>query len=442
MVITSKNAINIIAFLVLLAIFIGAFSSSYTSHNLTNLAYVLALGIDIGENAKIKLTAQFTRSDSFSPSGSSSDESSNIILISGEADSIYGCLNLLNSYVGKEINLAHCGAVIFSEDFAKNGISEQIYSLLNNEEFRPTTHLIISTCPAYEYLSNVKPNLEKITTNYYATYEITNKFTGYFSNTTVGEFFNTLYGDFCNGTATLGGLNASARKEQEKSSDAESSSDGSKDSQDSSQYISSETDESVVTNPEELIAGSSSIQGKRGTENLGIAVFDNDKLCGKLTATEAICHLLIKNALDSFVVSIDNPYDENAKDKIELNIIPNKNSKFTVNIEDGNPNIYLNIDVQASILTLEKDIEYEQTSTLEKFSVATKDYLEKQFNNYFNKVSKEYGTDIDCFSYKALSHFATKKDWVDYNWNKKFKSAQFHTNVKVNVVSSQIITKT
>lgn len=436
MVITSKNAINIIAFLVLLAIFIGAFSSSYTSHNLTNLAYVLALGIDTGENAQIKLTAQFTRSDSFSPSGNSSDESSNIILISGEADSIYGCLNFLNSYVGKEINLAHCGAVIFSEDFAKNGISSQIYSLLNNEEFRPTTNLIISTCPAYKYLSNVQPNLEKITTSYYATYEITNKFTGYFSNTTVGEFFNTLSGDFCDGTATLGGLNASARKEQEESSVSKSS------SKDSSQYISSEKDKDVVTNPEDLIAGSSSIQGKRGTENIGIAVFDNDKLCGKLTATEAICHLLIQNNLDSFIASVDNPYNANAKDKIELNIIPNKNSKFTVNIDDGKPNIYIDIDVQASILTLEKDIEYDQTDTLEKFSVVTKDYLENQFNNYFNKVSKDYGTDIDCFSSKALSHFATKKDWENYNWDKKFSSAQFHTNVKVNVVSSQMITKT
>ena len=436
MVITSKNAINIIAFLVLLAIFIGAFSSSYTSHNLTNLAYVLALGIDIGENAQIKLTAQFTRSDSFLPSRNSSDESSNIILISGEADSIYGCLNFLNSYVGKEINLAHCGAVIFSEDFAKNGISSQIYSLLNNEEFRPTTNLIISTCPAYKYLSNVQPNLEKITTNYYATYEITNKFTGYFSNTTVGEFFNTLSGDLCDGTATLGGLNASARKEQEESSVSESS------SKDSSQYISSEKDKNVVTNPEDLIAGSSSIQGKRGTENIGIAVFDNDKLCGKLTATEAICHLLIQNNLDSFIASVDNPYNANAKDKIELNIIPNKNSKFTVNIDDGKPNIYIDIDVQASILTLEKDIKYDQTDTLEKFSVVTKDYLENQFNNYFNKVSKDYGTDIDCFSSKALSHFATKKDWENYNWDKKFSSAQFHTNVHVNVVSSQMITKT
>lgn len=441
MVITSKNTINIIAFLILLAIFIGAFSSSYTAHNLTHLAYVLALGVDFGENAKIKLTAQFTKSDSFSSSRSSSDESSNIILVSGEADSIYGCLNLLNSYIGKEINLAHCGAVIFSEEFAKNGIYPQIYSLLNNEEFRPTANLIISTCPAYEYLSNVKPNIEKITTNYYETYSITNKFTGYFSNTTVGEFFNTISSDFCDGTATLGGLNASARKEQEDSS-SESDSSSKEDSQDSSKYISSEKDENIVTDPEDLIAGTSSIQGKRGTENLGIAVFDDDKLCGKLTATESICHLLIENALDSFIVSIDNPYSENDKDKIELNIIPNKNSKFSVNIEDGIPNIYLDISVQASVLTLEKDIEYEQPETLEKFSVLSKDYLEKEFNNYFEKVSKDYGTDIDYFSYKALSHFATKEEWDNFNWTEKFKSANFHTNIKVNVVSSQMITKT
>ena len=72
-----------------------------------------------------------------------------------------------------------------------SGISSQICSLLNNEEFRPTANLIVSTCSASDYLENVKPNLEKITTNYYETFSITDKFTGYFSDITVGEFFNT-----------------------------------------------------------------------------------------------------------------------------------------------------------------------------------------------------------------------------------------------------------
>lgn len=115
----SKNAISIISFLILLVVFASAFSSSYTSHNMSNLAYVLALGIDVGENSKMKISAQFTNSDSFSPSSSSSDEASSIFLVSSEANSIYSCLNLINTYIGKEINLSHCSVVIVSEAFAK-----------------------------------------------------------------------------------------------------------------------------------------------------------------------------------------------------------------------------------------------------------------------------------------------------------------------------------
>lgn len=116
----SKISVSIIAFLILLVIFANGFSAAYTSRKLGNIAYVLALGIDVGENAKMKISAQFTKSTSFSPSsGSSEESSSNIVLVSGEAESIFSALNLLNSYIGKEINLSHCSLFIFSEEFAK-----------------------------------------------------------------------------------------------------------------------------------------------------------------------------------------------------------------------------------------------------------------------------------------------------------------------------------
>lgn len=116
----NKISVSIIAFLILFVIFANGFSAAYTSRKLGNIAYVLALGIDVGEKSKIKLSAQFTKSSSISPgSGSSGEDSSNIILVSGEADSIFSALNLLNSYIGKEINLSHCALYIFSEEFAK-----------------------------------------------------------------------------------------------------------------------------------------------------------------------------------------------------------------------------------------------------------------------------------------------------------------------------------
>ena len=116
----SKNLISIIAFLVLLVIFANGFSASYTSRKMGNLAYVLALGIGVGEKARLKISAQFTKSAFFSPSAGSSGESAdNIVLVSGEAESIFSAINLLNSYIGKEINLSHCRVIIFSEEFAK-----------------------------------------------------------------------------------------------------------------------------------------------------------------------------------------------------------------------------------------------------------------------------------------------------------------------------------
>ena len=334
---------------------------------------------------------------------------------------------------------------------------------MNNEDFRPTTNLVISKCDAYDYLDNVRPNLEKLTTNYYDTFSITNKFTGYFSDITVGEFFNTISMSSCNGTAILVGLDKTARQEEKSGTSSSSSSSGnsnentsSEDSsfggssgESSSQSSPSQSREQsmtdVITNPEDLTAGTSTVEGKRGSENIGIAVFDDDKMRGELTAIETICHLLINNNLDSCIVSIDNPYKENkdnTEEKIELSLTPNKKSKISVKIEDGIPHISVKIDVRASILTLEKDINYEDNKVLETFSDSTQDYLEKEFNEYFNKVSKKYGTDIDCFCNKALTHFATTKEWKDYNWPEKFKSAKFDIDANIDTISSMLLTKT
>lgn len=115
----SKNLVSIIAFFILLVIFINGFSASYTSRQIGNLAYVLAMGIDVGEKSKLKVSVQFSQSSTFASSGDSSPSSNNIVLVSGEANSIFSAINLLNSYIGKEINLSHCSLFIFSEEFAK-----------------------------------------------------------------------------------------------------------------------------------------------------------------------------------------------------------------------------------------------------------------------------------------------------------------------------------
>lgn len=361
-----------------------------------------------------------------------------------------------------------------------SGIASEIYSLINNEEIRPTANLIISKSSAYDYLNNSNPNLEKLTTQYYETFAITGRFTGYFSNITIGDFYNNLSSPYTDSTAILGGLNSTARQEASKSeksssggssqggsggsggsgsgagnsgqgssggggSTGSSSSSGGSSSQtinptDSKQN--SENQEDVVTNPEDLVAGTSSIVGDRGTENFGIAVFKDYKLCGELTAVESICHLLITNNVDSCILSIDNPISEEEQKKIELQIFPRKNTKVNLLLKDDIPHISIEMKLEADIITLDKDVNYEQEDILSKISDAAKNYLKDELYNYLNKVTTEYNIDIDHFSTKAPAHFLTISDWENYNWEEKFKNTEFNINIDLSLVSTMLVTKT
>ena len=119
-----------------------AFSASYSYDNIDNLAYVVAMGIDSTESGKIKVSYQFTDTSAFSSDGSSGDNST--IINTVEAKSIESATNLLNSYIGKNVNLAHCKVIVFSEKIAKSGLSDYIYSLINDSQIRPTSNIVIS----------------------------------------------------------------------------------------------------------------------------------------------------------------------------------------------------------------------------------------------------------------------------------------------------------
>ena len=332
-----------------------------------------------------------------------------------------------------------------------NGVYDEVLTLINNEEIQPSTNIVVSTCSAYDYLNNSIPNLEKMTVKYYETFAITNRFTGYISNISLGQFYDKLTTYGSNPTAILGGLNSTTRQEisnesnnqsgnssQGSGSSSQGGSGGGSSSTNSQQSSTSSPDATI--NPENLTAGSSSVTGDRGSENIGLAVFKDDKLCGKLTAVETICHLLIVNEVNSCIISIDSPLSEDTK--MEVRIVPSQKSKIKVNIENNIPHININLNVDADVITLENNVNYQSNETLEKISNSTSEYVKNQINDYLNKVCKEYGVDIDKFYTKALCYFDTIPEWENYNWNEKIKEAEFNINVDVNVISSILLTKT
>lgn len=447
-----KKFIIILILFVVFITFIAGFSNSYVSHRIEHLAYVLVLGIDKGEKAKLKISTQFINVSS-SSSGASSD-SSQIVLTSCEANSMFSGLNLLNSYIGKEINLAHCSVIVFSEEIAKEGISSEIYSLINNEEIRSSANIVVTNCKAYDYINNSKPNLENLTSKYFDTFDITSKLTGYFSNITLGDFFNNLSESNSDPIAVLGGLNSTARSEENKSSSnsSEESSSSSNsgnsgningeasNSNSSSQDVEEQEKQDIETNQNNLVAGKSSIVGRRGTEDLGLAIFSGDKYIGELTVWESICHSLITNSIDTCIISVEDPLVENKQ--LEIQLSPNKKSKITSNIENGDININIELNLIANIISLNSNINYEDTDTIDKISTATQNRLNDELNKYFDKTARKYNVDIDKYYLSILKYFPYQKNFDDFNYKEKLKNANFNCNTHVNIISSLLITKT
>ena len=447
-----KKFIIILILFVVFITFIAGFSNSYVSHRIEHLAYVLVLGIDKGEKAKLKISTQFINVSS-SSSGASSD-SSQIVLTSCEANSMFSGLNLLNSYIGKEINLAHCSVVVFSEEIAKEGISSEIYSLINNEEIRSSANIVVTNCKAYDYINNSKPNLENLTSKYFDTFDITSKLTGYFSNITLGDFFNNLSESNSDPIAVLGGLNSTARSEENKSSSnsSEESSSSSNsgnsgningeasNSNSSSQDVEEQEKQDIETSQNNLVAGKSSIVGGRGTEDLGLAVFSGDKYIGELTVWESICHSLITNSINTCIISVEDPLVENKQ--LEIQLSPNKKSKITSNIKNGDININIELNLIANILSLNSNINYEDTDTINKISTATQNRLNDELNKYFDKTARKYNVDIDKYYLSILKYFPYQKNFDDFNYKEKLKNANFNCNTHVNIISSLLITKT
>ena len=202
-----KRPIKIIFIIILIIVISIAFFSSYDSLKIDNLAFVIAIGIDKGNNGNLQINFQIAKPASMSESSSSEGSTSTINTV--EANSLGSGINLMNTYIEKQLNFSHCKLIVFSESVATDGISEEIYTLMNNVQLRPTTNIVISKTDAKYYIENSTTNLEILPTKYYEVFPNSSKYTGYSSNSSLGEFFNALKSNTTEPSAILGGIASS-----------------------------------------------------------------------------------------------------------------------------------------------------------------------------------------------------------------------------------------
>ena len=367
-----------------------------------------------GENNKLKLSFQISIPGGESGGGSSSQSDSTIVN-SIESSTIDSGINLMNSYLSKEINLAHCKVIVFSEQFAYNGLYESLYTLINKTEIRPTANVIISRCSTEYFLKNSQPILEKLSARYYDIVPTSSQYTGYTEDLTLSQMFSDLNDTFKQCYAILGGVNtANSHNKDNKETSYENDANN-------------KAQETLITSQPNI-------------ENMGLAVFSGDSLVGELNGIETICHQLISNSLSTCIITIPSPFEKD--DIISVRIKQASKTRNKVKLVNDSPYITSHVYLDVRILTMNQNSEYLNHENVTKLETYINSYLEEHLNDYFYKISKEYNSDIDGFGRYVVKDFSTWADWSKYNWLDNFKNSFFKPTVHSTVKSGYIFLET
>lgn len=405
---------KILCLFLILSICIFSLTGCYDANGIENLSYAIAIGLDKGENNILKLSIQFATPNAGGGNSEGSSQSNTTTITSIECSSIPSGINLINSYISKKVNLSHCKVIVVSEELASDGISEYIYTLVDNVEVRPTCNIVITRCDAIDFLEKAKPTLEKLTARYYEAALSSVEYTAYTADIQLKDFYSALKNSTSQPVAILAGINTDETHL-------------------TYEYIDKFNIDSSYK------ANETPIQDKTNLECMGLAVFNNDKIVGELNDIESVCYSILTNRLDNCMITIKNP---NSPEKsIDLYLEPKKSTKIDIKMINNTPYISIKVALEGSITSADYESEYSSFESLETVGKAADVYLKDQLSSFAYKTSKDLKCDIVGFGKYALIDYLTLEDWNSADWLTNYQNAFFDIEVSVNVNSGELFSK-
>ncbi|HEY9062957.1 MAG TPA: Ger(x)C family spore germination protein [Pseudobacteroides sp.] len=415
-----KRAVGII---IILFSFCGLMTGCFDKREIDELGYVIALGVDKGKTNVLKLTFQIAKPQAGEGGGGGGGGEQPYSNVTVEAPTVYAGINMVNTFTSKQINMSHNKVVVFSRELAKEGIESYLHALLRGREFRPSMYMVVARNSAEEYLKAVKPELVLNPSKYYELTFQSYSYTGFIPNVQFHNFYKYSESLYKDPVAILGGVGKFKSSDEfnvDKSTFRERGRD--------------------IPFGGDFYAGDVTKTGGVGSENMGLAVFNGDKMVGEMDGSDVKYLLMATGEYGHAYWTIKDPKEKGKF--ILLDIKQSRRPHHKVNLIDGKPLIDVKIILEADILSIQSTIDYEQgglSNLLEK-------YVEEQIGNdmkvFLEKTSKDFNSDICGFGSYAKKYFLTWEEWERYNWKSKYKDSTFNIDISFKLRRPGLILKT
>lgn len=359
-----------------------SFFSAYDVRGVEQLSYVIAIGIDKSDSEKepFSLTIQIAKPDSSESGGTKIKTETETI----DCNSFNLGISMLNLDNVNTLNLSHCTAIIISEDLAKEGIENFINTLANNIEIRPTCNILISEDKASDFLDKAS-SIDDISSKFYNSFINSARTTSYVTTCELSDFYSSLNYDIKEPVALYS-------------------------------FIKDDT-----------------------IESLGLAVFKDYKMVGRLSGLDTICYNILTNNFEQATIEVYNP--QNSTRPLAVNIKKMNNTKIKVKVENNIPKIECNVSVSSKVLSANKNYDFSKEENLKEIEAEINKFLENAIYNFLSKTTQEYDSDIIGFEGYFKRNYLTQNMIDKHDWQKIYKNSEFSIKSQNQLVSGFLFSK-
>ncbi len=412
-----KAALVVISLLIVMSV-----SGCYDQREIDELAYPLAVGLDVGQANELRMTLQLAAplaigggggGESGGGGGGGEGETSSIITV--DTPSIYSGLDLINNIISKEINLSHAKVIIISRKLAENGISHYIQAIQRGREFRPDMFILVSNEPPDKYLENMKPILESNPAKYYELL-LGKDYASSFSDVRMSEFHYANESDFMEPTAILTGSNVKESVEQLGEGGGQHS----------------------AARPEGVYeAGDIPVVSDLKNVAMGMAIFKNGRMVGTLNGAESACCQLVTGKYGHSYWTMKDVYDENKL--VVMDILQRTRPKVTAKLEDRKAKIDIILDLEGDFTSIQSSHNFE--SFPKPMEEKAGELIKSEVSKMLKKTTEEFDSDICGFGRYVKGKFLTLDDWKNFNWAEQYRNTEFNVQVKLKMRRTGLIIK-
>ncbi|HEY3365202.1 MAG TPA: Ger(x)C family spore germination protein [Symbiobacteriaceae bacterium] len=391
--------------LALVTLFVA--TGCWDRRELEETGFVLALGVDKGEQSRYAITAMIAipaKMAGGGKGGGGGGKDKPVLQTTVEAPTIAGAISLIDSYLDRRVSLLHTKALFMAEDLARESGLNTMDEFVRFRQARRTIFYIVTKGKAAAFLKKMDVQQEKDPQRFIEQMTYNSRATAMIpAASQIQQFVTSVNTGYTQPITYY----AAIKDEGEA--------------------------QAAVPKPEQVAAGDFAAgdlprKGGPNLELFGAAAFRRDRMVGVLTGEEVRYVLLLQ---DQFQRGYFNIADPRAPGKyVSLDVRRGRPMTIAVDLTGDRPRLDIVVSLEGEILAMQPGIDYTEPEFQPRLEAAAAAEIRRGMRGLVQKT-QEWNTDVIGFGSHVVRQFPTVAAWESFKWPEHYQDANVRVEVRM-----------